>query len=183
MNSFLTPPRGYGSARLGAFAALGFALAALTFTPMRDPDAGVPAMSALAQAQGQVAEIDAERYGVRFRLAGRAETFDYPSKAGASDTVQSALAAAGRKQVTVLYDPSSREPPGGPAYYNVWQLAIDGQTVHSMAQVKAGWRSNNRVAAWLFPCFVFMGIYCAVLAWRARGTSRRFDDRPWIDLA
>ena len=183
MNSFLTPPPGYGSVKLGAIAALGFALAAFTFTPMRDPDMGVPAMSALAQAQGQVVDISPERYGLRFQLAGRPETFDYPSKAGAYDTVQAALAAAGNKQVAVLYDPTPRKPWRGFAYYDVWQLAIDGQPVRSMADVKAGWRSNNRVAAWLFPCFLFMAIYCAALAWRARRASKRFDDRPWIDLA
>jgi hypothetical protein len=94
-----------------------------------------------------------------------------------------ALAAAGGKPVAVLYNPSPREAARGALYYDVWQLAIDGQPVRSMAQVQAGWRSNNRVAAWLFPCFLFTGIYCAVLAWRARCASKPFDDRPWIDLA
>jgi hypothetical protein len=183
MNSFLTPPPGYGPARLGAIATLGLVLAAFTLTPMLDSDTGVPAMSALAQAHGQVVNISPERYGVRFRLAARAETFDYPSKAGAYDTVQAALAAAGNKQVAVLYSPTPREPWGGPAYYDVWQIAINGQPVRTLAEVKAGWRSNNRVAAWLFPCFLLTGIYCAALASRARRASKRFDDRPWIDFA
>jgi len=141
-------------------------------------------MAQLTAANGRVVSVDAQRYGVHFRLSGWAETFSYPSKAGAYGAVESALAAAGDRPVSVWFDPHPRTPWfGAPAHYDVWQLAVGGHPVRTMAQAREGWRSDNLVAAWLFPCFLLPAICCTVLAWRAWRSRRRFDDRPWIDLA
>jgi hypothetical protein len=106
---------------------------------------------------------------VKFRLYGRAETFDYPSKSGANGAVESALVAAGHREVAVLFNPNPRTPWfSSDAYYDVWQLAIDGKSVRTTAESKDGWRSDNAVGPWLFAGFLLSGLYLSLLALRVR---------------
>lgn len=169
MNSIFAPPRGWGAARLGLVAALSFVLAAFTLGAALDPEAGVPSEAALARAYGRIAHVSAERYGVKFRLQGRAEIFDYPSSAGGSDHVEAALLAAGNRGLALLFDPVPRRPWfGSGPYYDVWQLAVDGKTIRSVAESKQGWRANNRVTPWLCAWFFLSGVYFSVSAVRAR---------------
>lgn len=168
------PPSGYGPGKLGAFAALSFALAAFTLVPALDRDAGIPDFSALAEARGHVQHVSPQRYGVRFRLQGRAATFEYPSKARGYDIVKSALLAAGDREVSVLFDPHARRPWfSTEPYYGVWQLAVEGQPVRTLAEAKAGWRSDNAITPWLSAWFLLSGCYFFVSALRAR-RSREF---------
>jgi hypothetical protein len=151
---------------------LSLSLAAALLVPALHPEAGIPDVSALAGAQGRVARVMPERYGVKFRLHGRAETFDFPSKAGGYDAVESALLAAGTRDVSVLYDPNPRRPWfSSDVYYDVWQLTVDGKTVRTIAEAKTGWRKDNAVTPWLCAWFLLSGFYFSVSAvrtWRLR---------------
>lgn len=164
-----SPPAGYSSAKLSAIAALSFALAAAMLQPTFDRDAGIPDILMLKEARGRVDAVRTHKYGVKFWLHGRAETFDYPSKAGGVGIVESGLFSAGDKEVTVLFNPEPRMRLfNSDAYYDVWQLSIDGKSIRTIAESRDGWRSNNDIAAWLFACFLLFGIYFSVSAWRVR---------------
>lgn len=153
-------PTGLSATSFGAFAALSFVLAATMLEPTLDPDAGIPDVSELFEAHGRVTSVSSHKYGVRFRLDSRAETFDYPSKAGGYGIVKSALVAAGNREVAVLFDPTPRIPwLSSAAYYDVWQLSIHGKSVRTAAESKEGWRSNNAVGRWLFATFLIIGLY------------------------
>jgi hypothetical protein len=81
MIGIFAPPPGYSPAKLDAFAALSFALAVVMVGPMLDRDDGIPDISSMAAENGRVLNVSLYKYGVKFRLYGRAETFNYPSKA------------------------------------------------------------------------------------------------------
>lgn len=172
--SIFAPPSGYGPGKLGALAVLSLALAALTAPPAFDRDAGMPDVSTLAEARGRVEQVDPQRYGVRFRLHGHTAIFDYPSKARGNDLVKAALLAAGKREVVVSYDPAPRRPLfSAVSRYDVWQLAVEGKPVRTIAQAQAGWRADNAITPWLFAWFLFSGCYLALLALCAR-RSRKF---------
>lgn len=83
--------------------------------------------------------------------------------------MESALLAAGHREVSVLFDPEPRKPSfSSDSYYDVWQIAIEGKPVRTLAESREGWRSDNTVAAWLCPCFLLLSVYLSVLAVRAR---------------
>lgn len=169
IRSFFALPREYGPARLASFAVAGFALAAVTLPSAIDPDAGIPRMSALGEASGRLESIDARKNGVRFRLAGRTESFEYPANGRGYGIVESALRTAGPRNVAVLFDPKARLPAAGAgSCHDVWQVAIDGQIVRSFREVSDGWRLNNRFALGICVFFLSSGVYFAVLAIRAR---------------
>jgi hypothetical protein len=174
MIRIFSPPPGYSPAKLGVIAALSLVLAAFTLIPALDRHSGIPDRSALREAHGRLTSLDPQRYGIRFRLDGRAETFDYPSKARGRDVAEAALRAAGNRDVSVLFVPNPRKPWfGSDAYYDVWQLAIDGKTVRTFAESKEGWRSDNAITPWLSTWFLLSGLYLSVLAWRARRARKR----------
>lgn len=168
MMSIFAPPPGYSPTELGALAALGFVLAGAMLEPTLDRDAGIPDISLMSEAHGRVMSVSPHKYGVKFRLYGRAETFDYPRKAGGNGVVESALVAAGNKEVAVLFNPTPRTPWFGADAYDVWQLAVNGKSVRTAAESKEGWRSDNALFPWLFASFLLSGLYLSLLAWRAR---------------
>lgn len=175
MSAFFTPPPGYSPAKLGAYAVLGFAIAGVALPPTLDRDFGIKDPAALSQAHGKLARLNPERNGVTFVLQGRAETFEYPSKAGGRAIVESALGAAGDKEVAVSFDPEPREPMfSSKRYYNAWEIAIDGIAVRTTADAKESWRSNNAVAAWICAGSFLFGLYMALLAVRTH-RAREFN--------
>jgi hypothetical protein len=168
MTGIFAPPPGYSPAKLGAYAALCFALAVATVGASLDLDDGIPDISSMAEAHGRVLNVSPYKYGVKFRLHGRAETFNYPSKAKGYDVVESALVAAGNGTVAVLFNPTPNTPwSGADAYCDVWQLAIDGKSVRTVEESIKGWRSDNVIGRWLFASFFLSGLYLSWLAWRA----------------
>lgn len=168
MYSIFSPPPGYSPWKLGAFALLSFVLAGVALFPALNRDAGILNISAMTQAHGRVVSVSPEKYGVKFRLDGRAETFSYPSKARAYGVVQSALTAAGNKEVAVLFDPKPNIPwSNSDSYYDVWQLAIDGKNVRTVTESAEAWRSDNAVAPWICGSFFLSGIYLSFLTRRA----------------
>jgi hypothetical protein len=168
MRRLFAPPAGYSPVKLAALATLSFALAAVTLVPALNRDAGIPDVSELREAHGRVVSISPQKYGIKFRLYGRDETFDYPSKAKGYGVVESALTTAGNKEVALLFDPNPRTPWfSSNAYYDVWQLAVDGRTVRAVAESKEGYRSDNAVGSWLFVWFLLSGVYVSLLTWRA----------------
>jgi hypothetical protein len=173
MSGIFTPPPGYSPRKLGFFAALGFAMATATLVPTLDRDAGIPDVSALAEAHGRVTIVGSLKHGVKFRLQGQAGIFEYPSKAGGNGVVESALRAAGTREVSVLFNPEPREPLfSAEPYYDVWQVAIQGKPVRTFEKSKDGWRSDNAVGAWLCASFVLFSAYLSLLAVRARRLRR-----------
>ncbi|MCC2958269.1 hypothetical protein LK542_21860 [Massilia sp. IC2-477] len=167
MSRFFVVPRSYSPAKLAAFAALSFALAAGTWAPALDHSAGIPLVSELREARGPLASITPHRYGIKFRLYGRAEIFDYPTKAKGYDLVKSALTTAENKEIALLFNPEPRMSRfRSEAYYDVWQLSVDDRPVRTVADSKEGYRSDNAVASWLLVCFLLSGIYFSVLTGR-----------------
>ena len=174
MPGMFAPPRGYSPTLLGILAVLSFAGAALALAPAFDRDHGIPDMSKMTEAHGRVVSVSkSSKSGTKFRLHGRAETFKYPLAARGYGVVASALAAAGDRKVTVLFDPRPNTPPfSSDAYYEVWQLAIDGKSVRTTAESMEGWRSNNGVSRWLCASFFLSGFYLSLVAWRAHVQRR-----------
>jgi hypothetical protein len=171
LHDFRTPPAGYSPRKLGALAALGFVLSAFALVPTVNPDYGIPDESAMASAHGRVIGVHRYKSGVRFRLSGRDENFEYPSKSRGSGIVESALRSAGNDEVAVLFNPKFHAPMfSSDSYYDVWQIYIDGKRVRTVEDSVDGWRSDNRIAPWLFSVFLTMSIY---LAWIARRAYRK----------
>ena len=175
MTRWFAPSPGKSPVKLAAMAALSLAIAAGLSTIMLDPDAGIPPVSSLRSAQGKIANVRAHKYGVEFHLQGHAEIFDYPSKARGNGIVESALTRAGDGQVAVLFAPAPRSPllRAGPVY-EVWQIAIDGTPVRSMAQSQDGWRADNALIPWLAGWMALSGLYLAIMAWRVH------RERTWL---
>jgi hypothetical protein len=168
MIRIFAPPPGYSPAKLAVYAVLSFVLTALALVPALDRENGIPDRSALREAHGRVTSVSPHRYGIRFQLYGRAEIFEYPSKARGGGVAEAALRAAGNRDLAVLFDRAPQRPWfSSDAYYNVWELAIDGKTVRSFAESKDGWRSDNAVTPWLCAGFLLFGVYLSLLAWRA----------------
>lgn len=173
MSRLFAVPPGYSPSKLAASAALSYALAAVTLAPALDHDTGIPALSELREAHGRLASIRPHRYGIKFQLYGRAEIFDYPSKAGDYDVVKSALTTAGIQEISLLFNPEPRIPWfRSEAYYDVWQLAVDNKPIRTIADSKEGYRSDNAVASWLFVSFLLSGAYLSLLTWRAWHLTR-----------
>lgn len=171
LHDFRTPPPGYSPRKLGAAAVLGLVLSAFALVPAVNPDYGIPEESALASAHGRVMGVHQYESGVRFQLSGRDENFEYPSKSRASDIVESALRSAGNDEVAVLFHPKFHAPMfSSDSYYDVWQIYVDGKRVRTVEESADGWRSDNRIARWLFAVLLSMGIY---LAWIARRAYRQ----------
>lgn len=168
MSRLFAVTRGYSPTKLAALAALSFALAAGTWAPALDHDAGIPLVSELREAHGPLANITPHRYGIKFRLYGRAEIFDYPSKARAYELVKSALTTARNKEIALLFNPEPRTSwLSSEAYYDVWQLTVDDRPVRTVADSMEGYRSDNAVASWLFVWLLLSGVYFSLLTWRA----------------
>lgn len=164
-----TPPPGYGPAKLSAYAVLGFAVAGGASGAAFDSSFGIPDKSALLAAHGRVVAVGSERYGVKFRLQGRPEIFYLPSKAGGSGAAEAALDRAGSAVVSVLFEAEPRRPLfSDDRRYDVWQLTVGDRDVRTFEQSGAGWRSDNSVARWVFAFSLALGVYFALLAWRAR---------------
>lgn len=173
MSGMFTPPPGYSPRKLVFYAALSFAMATVMLVPTLDRDAGIPDVSALAEAHGRVACVGSLKHGVTFRLLGRAGIFEYPSKAGGNGVVESALRSAGNRGGSVLFNPEPRTPLfSSEPYYDVWQIAIQGKPIRTLAKSRDGWRSDNAVGAWLCACFLLSSVYLALLAVRARKLQR-----------
>ena len=170
ITDFFTLPRSHGAGRLSASAALCLAIAAFAQKPALNGDSDIPDRSALRIAHGHVTSVTAERSSVTFLLGGLAGSFEYPAKAGASALVDSALRAAGRRDVAVLYDPGAtgKRPGDATSRYPVWQVSIGGNTVRSFAECRDAWRADNAWARWVLAFSLVAGVYFAVLALKAR---------------
>ena len=111
---------------------------------------GIPERSRLQVASGVVEWMGSGKYDVKFRLAGEPRAFDYASKGNALGLVEDTLKRRDQP-VTVLFDPFN---PGGPVYsktefYPVYELSVSGARVRTYNQVKASWKSDNRVGVWV----------------------------------
>jgi len=164
---FASPP-GMGQMKLWICAALSAVLACAAI-PWFGQDDGIPSTSELAAATGQVAWVDAHRYGVKFRFAGDSRIFDYPSKARANGLVEDSLSAAANQPVVVRFNPKPRRPllVDGDVF-DAWEIAVGGKVVRSWADSADGWRSDNAVRPWLAAAFGFCAVYLAVAALRMR---------------
>lgn len=148
-------------------AVLCFALAAAMLRPALDRDDGIPDISEMAAANGRVTSVNRHKYGVKFGLHGRAELFNYPSKARGSGLVESALVGAGAREVVVLFNPTPNTPwSGAEQHYYVWQVDINGESVRTVEESMDGWRSDNAISPWLCGLSLLGGLYFSVLARR-----------------
>ena len=160
-------PRRYSRNFLRATGVLGIVLSAGMFYAWASFD-GLPPRASLRTATGHVQWVRSDKYGVKFALDGSERAYKYYSKSGAMGAVESNLVHA-REPITVLYDPAS---PSGPIYsdeefFEVLELSKPAGPIRRYEDVEEGYRSDNRVALWMAPIFLCMGIYTLLSAQRA----------------
>jgi len=159
-------------AKNAAFAALSFLLSGAMLYSWATFK-GIPTRSELQTASGPVSWVQNGKYGVKFRLDGVQQSFDYASKSNAMDLVHDTLSSPDRPVVTVLFDVSRS---GGPiysndTYYGVYELSIAGKPLRSHDQIAAAWRSDESLAVWLAAFLALSGIYLSWAALRGRGAT------------
>lgn len=158
------------SAKQRAAAALVSLLMAGALVPAAlNPDPDVPA---LTEAKGTLVWVGGHRYGIRFRLAGRQETFDYRSKSGELSVVRSTLIQGQGKPIAILFNAIPHESGLSDELRNdVWQLSVNGRPVRTLSEVKEAWRSNNSTVRWMIPVLLALGLYSAWQFWRVRTSA------------
>lgn len=148
------------------FALLSLALSVLMLHSWATFD-GIPPRAELKLASGTVDWVQRGKYGVKFRLDGVSQSFDYASKGRGMGVVYDTLSRSGRTPITVLFDSGH---PGGPIftkdkYYGVFELSVAGKPFRSYDEIDQAWRSDETVGAWLGIAFFLSGVflaYCAV---------------------
>ncbi len=127
---------------------------------------GIPPRAVLQAAQGRVAWVEGRR-DLRFGLQGEPGAFAYPSINGAVGAAGTALRSARRPEVTVLFDPR-QGGVAGDGRRDVFELAVDGKTVVSHAQVAASRTTNARIAGALALVMAACSIYLLMKVRRLR---------------
>jgi hypothetical protein len=127
---------------------------------------GIPPRSALESAAGRVEWVQDGRYGIKFRLAGAPQLFEYLSKGRAMGPVYDTLVRSDHPVVTVLFDPEN----AGDSHL-VYELSISGQLFRSHEQIARAWMSDERVGGWMGVIFFFAGIFMLYSAVRLDGAK------------
>jgi hypothetical protein len=168
MKSLLVPPPGWSPGKLWTYAAIGATLT-VAVAPWSATTGRTPDKQSLASAAGTLTSITKHKYGIKFELSGHETVFDYPSKHRGYDVVLSALEAAGKDKVSVLYKPSPRSPWfSDERYYDVWQVQVGNRLARSFEESQAGWKSDEAIRPWLAGAFAICSLYLAALGYRAR---------------
>ena len=125
-------------------------------------DNGLPPYHVLRDASGRLVQIEMRRGDVFLILAGQRRRFDYLSKAGDFGSVEDALVPG--QQITLWIDPADidRTP-------TIYQLEVNGRMLRSYADVRDAWRSDNRMAIYLFIASFLGTPYLVFCLWRAAG--------------
>jgi hypothetical protein len=154
------------------FAALSFAISAFALYSWATYP-GLPEVDQLRSASGHVTNVEEGRYGTRFALEGVPQEFNYASKGGSVELARTALTRANRPILTVWFDPQRTvgAPGTGETFYEVYQLAADGNVVRSRKDVEDAWASDMRIALWLGIFFALNGFFLANRAWKSRDAA------------
>lgn len=128
---------------------------------------GLPPLSRLGHASGQVEWVEEGRYGIKFGLKHSPQHFDYPSKGAGVGAVLEALSRDGAR-IDVYFEP---DDPSGPIgsdrrYFSVYQVSADGAPVRTLAEVEAAWRRDERVGLAVGLAFAAIGLGLGVQARR-----------------
>ncbi|MBC3873596.1 hypothetical protein [Undibacterium flavidum] len=168
MRNFFAFPPGYSQMRLWIYAVFSAFFACLT-APWLGTDAGIQDPSNLAFATGQVTWIGNHKYGVKFKFSEDPRTFDYPSKAGKSGMVLTALSGASKQSVTVRFNPQAhRSLLGDGEVFDAWEIKVGDKLIRSWAEAADEWKSDHSLRPWLAFMFALIGTYFAAHAWFRR---------------
>jgi hypothetical protein len=134
---------------------------------------GVPPRSDLQAASGSVAWVQSGKYGIKFRLNGVPQSFDYASKGKAIGLVYDTLSRTDHPVVTVLFYPGHASGPiySKDTFNGVYELSISGKPFRSRNEIDAAWRSDEKVGAWLGAIFIVIGVYLSFCALRGEGAT------------
>lgn len=156
---------------------LALLLVALMLTKL-GPDAGIVPFEQLAVATGSVQDVRVHRYGVRFRLSGHSQLFNYSSRSAVKRQVIAALEQAGSHNVaTIWFEPVGyRGWLSDETQFYVNQLQVGDSLLLSYGEHVRRVQANNALAPWLVAFFGLSGGYWLVQAWqRYRQRRQRFD--------
>ena len=134
-------------------AVLGFALSGLMLYSWLTFE-GIPPRSALESATGKVEWVQDGRYGIKFRLAGSPQMFEYLSKGNAMGLVYNTLARLDHPGVTILFDPKAAGDSN-----LVYELSMSGQPFRSHQETAHAWASDERIGGWLGVICFFVGLF------------------------
>ncbi|MDO6428377.1 hypothetical protein Q4489_15280 [Thalassotalea sp. 1_MG-2023] len=130
-------------------------------TPLLDPVNGLPEKDELTEIRGTIEWVKKHKYGVKFKLADKENTFNYPSKANSSTAVNSALSNAGHETIAILavLDDFNTNYVTGKKFIDVYQVVVDDKTIRSYEQVRKAWEGDNKVGLFLGPFMIFAAFY------------------------
>jgi len=119
----------------------------------------------LLNASGQVAWVQAHRYGVHFAFKDQQVQFNYSDSAGASGEVLKALRRANDSLVQLRYEQDEHGPIySDERYHDVWQLQVGERQVRSYVQVFKARSRDEALSPWLGGFFLVCGLF---MAWQA----------------
>jgi hypothetical protein len=135
-----------------------------------DPQAGIPARSALVSATGKFAWMEEHKYGTKFGLVGTARCFDYPSKADGIGEVRRALKNAGDTAISVEYLANDESPE---ECHEVWVLSVGDQRIRTFEETRTAWENDNRQMPWIGTMMLVLGFAFGFWARRAYRTDQQ----------
>ena len=142
----------------------------LGLTHLFQENGGFPHEDELIEMSGYVTWVESYDYGIRFGIDETSLSFDYMSKMDAQGLIYNSLVNSDGQQITILYRDTDPTSPiySDTVYFNVFQLAIDGEMIRSLSESEKAWRSDNFLAPFLILFFIFGAFYVARKTLRSR---------------